>query len=400
MLKSHQIFKEDLVKALERYDKDIYCSIDHNRFNLIRIDERTILTTYGILTFKRRYYFDTFLEEHCYLLDNKLQIPKSKRMSNELILKILDLASIMSYKEVGEHLSSEFIISKYSVWKAINDVLLETYFDVGIDRKNYKVHVQIDEKYIGMVKAKNKRKYYTVTIFAGLKNNGRVNALLNKTIISSASLKDIKQKVNDLLINRYKIKEDEEIFISGDFATYIQHFGESITCCKSKYVPDKFHVYKTLKDKLPDVIVDDYSLNDKGFRKYLVKRLNEIDDVDARKLSKLLKRNSKCFEAYLDKDYLGCSQEGQNSHIYAPRFGKYANRFSPSTIEKLSLIREAKVMKAKVILIHKKRKIPEYIDTSIPKNPYLEDPVRYVLDTGEMKYEAAKMFNGIKYGGC
>lgn len=57
-------------------------------------------------------------------------------------------------------------------------------------------------------------------------------------------------------------------------------------------------------------------------------------------------------------------------------------------------------MKAKVILAHKKRKIPEYIDTSIPKNPYLEDSVRYVLDTGEMKYETAKMFNAIKYGGC
>ena len=79
-------------------------------------------------------------------------------MSNELILKILDLASIMSYKEVGEHLSNEFIISKYSVWKAINDVLLETYFDVDIDRKDYKVHVQIDEKYIGMVRSKNKKK--------------------------------------------------------------------------------------------------------------------------------------------------------------------------------------------------------------------------------------------------
>ena len=139
----------------------------------------------------------------------------------------------MSYKEVGEHLSNEFVISKYSVWKAINDVLLETYFDVCIDRKDYKVHVQIDEKYIRLVKTKNKRKYYTVTIFAALKNNGRVNTLLNKTVVSSASLNDIKQKVNDLLINRYKVRDDEEIFISGDFATYIQHFGESITCCKS-----------------------------------------------------------------------------------------------------------------------------------------------------------------------
>jgi len=108
-----------------------------------------------------------------------------------------------------------------------------------------------------------------------------------------------------------------------------------------------------------------------------------------------LKRKPQVFEAYLDDEYLGCSQEGQNSHIYAPRFGKYANRFSPSTIEKLSLIREAKVMNAKVILVHKHRKIPEYIDISIPE-PY-EDPIRFILDTREMKLETMKMFNKLKH---
>ena len=61
------------------------------------------------------------------------------------------------------------------------------------------------------------------------------------------------------------------------------------------------------------------------------------------------------------------------------------------------MIREAKVMKAKVVLVHKYRKIPELIDISISE-PY-EDPMKYVLDTSEMKYETAKMFNAIKYGG-
>lgn len=54
-------------------------------------------------------------------------------------------------------------------------------------------------------------------------------------------------------------------------------------------------------------------------------------------------------------------------------------------------------MKAKVILVHKHREIPEPIDISIIEG--FADPVKYVLDTSEMKYETAKMFNAIKYGG-
>ena len=317
-------------------------------------------------------------------------------MTSELVLKILDLASIMSYKEVGTHLSNEFVISKYTIWKTINEVLLETYFNVDIDRKNYKIHVQIDEKYIGMVNSKNKKKYYTLTIFAGKTIKGNKNVLLNKTIISSSILKNLKTKLNDLLINRYKVSIDEEIYVSGDFATYIQNFPESISCCKAIYVPDKFHVYKTLKDTLNDVIVDDSLLNDKSFQNYLIKRLDKLDDINAKKLKRILINNPKCFKTYLDDRYLGCSQEGQNSHAYAPRFGKYANRFYPSTIEKLSLILEARATNAKVIISYKHRKPPEYIDISIP-NKY-EDSIRYVLDTSQMKYHTAKMFNAIKYG--
>lgn len=397
LFKANEINKSNIVLALERFDKFIYSQLDHSRFKVVRIDERTILSSYGSLRYKRRYYYDNYLEEYCYLLDNHLQIPKSKRMTNELILRMLDLASKMSYKEVGESLSSEFTLSKYTVWKTINEVLLETYFDVDVKRNGEKIHVQIDEKYIGMTKFKNKRKYYTLTIFAGIERNGKANKLLNKTVISSCVLNDLKKKVNDLLVNRYKVSLDEEIFISGDFATYIQCFGDAITCCKTKYVPDKFHVYKTLRDTLPDVVVDDISLNDAGFKNYLISRLKTIKDGNAKKLLKMLKSEINYFKAYLDPEYLGCSQEGQNSHIYAPRFGKRANKFSPSTVEKLALIREAKAMNAKIILVHKNRKIPEHIDISEIIYPYKEE-TRYVIDTTAMKQETRKLFNAIKYG--
>lgn len=396
LLNSQQIHKEAIQTALERYDKHLYSLIDHKRFILVRLDERVILSSYGILRFKRRYYYDVLNKEYCYLLDNKLQIPKSKRMTNELIVKILDLASIMSYREVGEHLSNEFVISKYTIWKTINEVLLETYFDTDIKRGDDKIHIQIDEKFIGMINSTNKKRYYTLTIFAGKERVGNSYKLLCKTVLSSSVLADLKRKVNDVLVKRYRVSLNEEVFVSGDMATYIQNFKDSIVYCKAKYVPDKFHVYKALNDMLPDLYVDDYSLSQTNFQNYIVKRLESIESIDAKKLKGLLIRNPGVFLSYLDPEYLGCSQEGQNSHIYAPRFGKYANRFSPSTIEKLSLIREAKAMNAKVILVHKNREIPEPIDTSNYES--YEEIIKFVLDTREMKHEGQKMFNAIKYG--
>jgi len=114
---------------------------------------------------------------------------------------------------------------------------------------------------------------------------------------------------------RFKVSPDEEIFISGDFATYIQNFNESISCCKARYVPNKFHFYKTLEDTLPNVYVDDYSLNDDNFQNYLIKEPVKIDDDNARKLKNILVKNPKSFKSYLDPEYLGFYHESKMDKI-------------------------------------------------------------------------------------
>jgi len=158
--------------------------------------------------------------------------------------------------------------------------------------------------------------------------------LLNKTLISSASLSSLKEKLNYLLLSRYHVSPFEEIFISGDFATYIQNFGEDIYC-QSVYVPDKFHVFKAIKDTLPELFVDSYSLNQEEFQKYLIKETIHLKNDEMAKVRTIIRKNPKIFAPYLDPEYLGCSQEFQNSHVYAPRFGKHANRFNPDTVEKI-----------------------------------------------------------------
>ena len=362
-----------------------------HRFELIRKDERSILTTIGLITYKRRYYLDKFENKYVYLLDNQLGIPPHIRMSNELIIKILDLASSMSYSEVGKRVADGCILSKFTIWNTIKNINIEAVYSPNIDRKGFKVHLQIDEKYIGMINSKNKKKYYTATIFAG-KIPGK---LLNKTVLSAATLPKIRKLINYHLKERYKVEVDEEIFVSGDLALYVQNFKNHIFC-KARYVPDKFHVYKAIKDDLPELEIDNYAINDKNVQCYLLKHLNK-DNVNSRKVITILKNNPGLFKTYLDYEYLGCSQEGQNSHIYAPRFGKYANRFSPSTIEKLSIVREAISLNINIEISHLNRDIPEVIDIGHISID-LDTPFRYALDTRWMSFQSAKVFNTIKDG--
>lgn len=408
LLFSKNMSKTLLTKQLENYDKYLYINIDHKRFKLIKFVERTLLTTIGIVKFKRRYYFDEFRNKYVFLLDNQVGIPTNVRMSNELILKILSLASIMTYSEVGKHLSDEFELSKFTIWNTIHNTVVESYFDNDIDREGKKIHVQIDEKFININpskkrnakhKKKNKRRYYTLTIFTDYEEYGTKGKrrLLNKTLISSCELRKLFKRLNEILIDRYKVTIDEEIFVSGDYASYIQKFGENILCCKTKYVPDKFHTYKAIKDAFPDLYVDDWTLNNANFQQHLIKMIRNSKNKNVKKIATVLKKNPEIFKPYLDISYLGCSQEGQNSHVYAPRFGKYANRFLPSTIEKLSLVREARAHNSQICICNKKRLIQKKLDLDVYEYDFSE---RYkdALDTSQMKDESRKIFNTLKYG--
>jgi len=90
--------REDAARSLERADGEIYLRIDRKRFRLIRKDERTVLTTLGAVTFRRRYYFDWMLGSYVHPLDVALGLPGYSRYSNELRVKALELAADLTYE--------------------------------------------------------------------------------------------------------------------------------------------------------------------------------------------------------------------------------------------------------------------------------------------------------------
>jgi hypothetical protein len=90
ILSVKKVSKESVIKGLEILDKHIYLNIDHKMFRLVRNAPRTILTTIGAITFRRRYYEDLLAIRDAYeghyvcLLDERMGLPRYSRHSNEL----------------------------------------------------------------------------------------------------------------------------------------------------------------------------------------------------------------------------------------------------------------------------------------------------------------------------
>ena len=390
-----------LTKDLIQLDNKIYISRDQNRFTFIKKVSKKIISSIGMFDYTRRYYFDNLTKEHIFLLDNQIGIGKNSSITNELRLKILRYAAKMSYREVGEKVCPNYVFSKATIYRIIKDTQVN---DIPFDFKIYKkppwiVHVQIDEKYEPINKKNFKRKekkkqggerklrYITATIFAG-KKNGK---LLNKTILSSFTRKELINKINFLLVNRYKQTCEDTIYLSGDLAPYIRKSASLIFPCKAIYIPDMWHALKYMNST--DLHISKKMLLNhpkEVFEEYLDEFNDEITAV-----YRLYKSDPDCFNKWKLPGYLGCSQECQNSHYYCPRFSKVANRFSKRNFVKLVTVIESEVNRTEVKITSRRYKIPEAIEYK----PQLECVrEKMVLDTREMKYETAKMFNKIKYG--
>ena len=293
-------------------------------------------------------------------------------------------------------------MSKSTIYRIIKKTNVEKIESKSLIENSDKIHLQIDEKYVGIRGKKYETRLYTATIFKGIIRKKIRNILHNVSYISAKSVAKLARKINKVLKERFKTTLETEIFLSGDYATYIQNFPDGIRVCKAKYVPDRFHALRAIKH-LTWSLLTNTDLNNIE----ILKQLAAVEVGDAYKyqcsqvinyIKKNLNKNpyKNPSSAYLDPTYLGCSKECTNSHIYASRFGKYGYKFNFKTIEKLALVREACKTGATIkIRYSKKERIYEERDFTIGKE-YTET-YKSVLDTSGMSSQTRKMFENIKY---
>ena len=384
-------------RKLEELDAKLFCELANEtwsgkrRFVTVKRDWRTILTLAGAVTFRRRYYLDRSTGRYTHPLDAAMGLCRYSRASADVRLKILDMAGECPYRYVGANAVPGQVLSKSTVCRIIRDTAV-TSARGKMDPGKSAVHVQIDEKYISMIGKKHKSRYITATIYAGKKTASGRNALTNRTLISGVEVADVAAKINAALSEAYGLNADSSVYLSGDLAGYIQSFPERLMC-KATYVPDKWHVCRFLSSKGSPVKAED-----------VLKKLESIDETgdmtglseDAAKVYRLWKGNPKIFDPWAKDDYLGCCQEAMNSHYYAPRFGKYANRFKKVTVAMLSMVREARENGWELKISSKSLREEGTSLLATLGRPY-EDVMKYDIDTREMDYATRKMFARIEY---
>ena len=383
---------ENIRKLLEAIDQALFLQ-KQDHMKVVKFKERVIQTTIGMLRFKRRYYFDTYEKKYRYLLDAYLSIPKRNRYMDSVKLKIIEAASEMSYEKAGRYGCEDNLpASKSTVCRLIKNTEFYIVDNNKIIKNDAKIHLQIDEKYVNVNGYSNQKKLYTATIFKGVKIKGKKRVLQNRTLISGSKITTFYKRINTQLVKKYKVSLDDEIYVSGDLAPYIQNSPEKIYVCKATYVPDKFHVEHTIKQQT-GVIANSIELNNEQFIKDLIFALKDSDNIDARKLIKLFKNNPECLKCYLSNDYEGCSQECMNSHYYASRFDKVPNTWNFKTIEKLSKIIESKQNDSKIKIGFKDEfyDMPYDLETNIETG----EIYRNVINTDGMPYDMVKFFNRI-----
>lgn len=390
-----------VAKSLERIDVALYSAIDHSRFRCVKVKARTVMTSLGPVTYSRRCYYDSFGEAYVWPADIFAGIAPRAKVSDELKRKAVENAAEMTYSMAGRHSCLSGCVSKSTVCRAVRDARVIPEGAPATFGKCVRVHVQIDEKFMGFLGSRRKRPRYTATVFSGREpiEKGHKMRLLRRTIVSAETPAKLARKINAALSGPYGLGLSDRAYVSGDLASYIRLFGERIDVCETAYVPDKWHVLKALSDAYPEFAPiapsDVPGILDVAIALGDFSRLEAANALD---LLRLYRKDPGCFARWGEEGYEGCSQEGMNAHYYAPRFAKLANRFRKSTIEKLCQIIEAKRNGTRFRIGVLATQPPDPKQMPWLGKPY-EERAKFAIDTSQMGERLRMAIDAVRYGG-
>ena len=157
---------DQIAKALLKLDDLLAVKLkETGNFIIVKKQSRTIYTTNGAVTFKRRYYYDKLNKTYIYPLDMIINLAKYKRVTDELAIKVLEKVSDLTYTQVGQNFHSTFVLSKSTIHRIIKNTNVEKIESKSLIENSDKIHLQIDEKHVGIRGKKYKTRLYTATIF-------------------------------------------------------------------------------------------------------------------------------------------------------------------------------------------------------------------------------------------
>lgn len=210
-----------------------------------RNDSRTLVTRFGEVTYNRTYYAKkdgTF----CYPIDEILNVPSYRRVSDSVALGLTEEAKSKSYKASSKAVTNENV----SVQTVMNSIRRCRAARVEIKEKRHVpiLHVDADEDHVSL---QNGRSAIVplVTVYEGLETVGLGNSGRRKCVNAfnhseSRIHKDFWDNVYCDITSRYDI-EGTKIYLHGDGAAWIREGMGYLPNCT--FVLDCYHRNKAVK---------------------------------------------------------------------------------------------------------------------------------------------------------
>ena len=361
-------------KALEIVDDVVRESKNRKEKYYIqrRNDEKTLITIFGEVNYKRTYYKHKKDKSYMYLSDQMIGIEPHDRMDLSYEAMLIEESMDSSYQKTGEKMVPNATVSKQTVMNAIRKLeeVENSSVKIATPKRETKIlYIEADEDHVAMQDGTNKQiKLIYVHEGKELVSKNRYKLKNNRYFTGNYSKsEDLWLQVADYLEEAYEIDKVQKIYLSGDGAKWIK---EGLNWIKgSIYVLDGFHLakyvrkatahldpiyYKTMwnhidnrdKKSVTDIFKTIIKETEKDTKKKAVKDskryiLNNWDGVITR----------------YETDYIGCSAEGHISHILSSRLSSRPLGWSLTGADQMARLRVFRANGGEVYeLMNQKRK--------------------------------------------
>lgn len=362
----------DIIKAYLEYIDEIFFNSSYrkNFCTSKGFYKRTILTLFGEITYKRRYYYDNKTKERFYFTDYFLNLPKRKYFDPFICSEICNEASSSSYSKsgkivsakIGKRINNNIDISRASSRNIVMQFNINENYDYD-ERKVERLFVMLDEKFIGsqfnngndhMIKAavifEN-----TELVYKSKKKKSSMDRyrLINSHVCASIDNKLLNNTVN-YIYNTYDVDYIKEIVFMGDCALWIKNFPRSHWFnfrpkTSVKFAMDGFHFAQALNNlttqKFPDVKA---ALNEcvlKNNKEDFIRLCNEFSDLYPERSETIenkknyILNNWNARQLYQNNSYMKCSMESHISHVFADIFTARPKAYSEKGLRQLLKLR-------------------------------------------------------------
>ena len=375
---SSSFIKDVIIAYFEYIDNIFFYSSYRKNFCESKgfYERNNLVTIFGDISFKRRYYYDRKTNEHFFFVDLFLGLPKRKHFDPIVCSEIVEKATEFSYSKSGR-LVAEKIGNKFnnniSISRASSrNIVLG--FDPIINEENEtrrveRLFIMLDEKFVPSQFNDNKdHMIKSAVMFEGseleYKTKRKTNSMNRHRLINSHTCASINNsllsKTLDYIYNTYDVNYLKELYFMGDCALWIKNFPKShwfkfnkdtsiifsmdgfhfsqainnITTTKEEYIP--------FRDSLLDLVMND---DKELFKEACLSFMNEHTERTQTIINKMeyVLNNWDYRKNYENNSFLKCSMESHISHIFADLFTSRPKAYSKKGLEKLLRLRLLKV---------------------------------------------------------